>query len=129
VPLPTTTPLLITSAAVLAAGADDLTQSGFLQYGAFGSMLIGLAWWVKKRIDDGDANYRRSLEEVEKRALRFEDDNRRLYQMMGEQMFPALGKATDVMAAAMSIMAEIKNRDDIARAVEKSRRRDDTDGN
>jgi hypothetical protein len=59
------------------------------------------------------------------RSKRLEDDNRRLYQIMAEQMVPALTKATSAVIDATAVMGEIKRANEIAAAVEEVRRKRD----
>jgi hypothetical protein len=104
---------MMASLIFLAAAASPPTVEGiFLQYGLIGAVALVLGIFA-----------RRAINSTEARAQRLEDDNRRLYQMMTDQMIPALTKATEAVADATAIMAEIRRQAEIESAVEAARRR------
>ncbi len=65
---------------------------------------------------------RNAIKATEARAQRLEEDNRRLYQIMTDSMIPALTKATEAVADATAIMAEIRKQAEINAAVEAARK-------
>lgn len=86
-------------------------ESILLNLGLPGVVILALAWYARANIKSTD-----------ERAKRLEDDNRRLYQIMADQMIPALTKATTAVADATAVMGEIKRRDEISAAVEAARK-------
>jgi hypothetical protein len=102
---------------LLAAATSGATsiEGIFLQYGLIGAIALVLGVYAKRAIDA-----------TEQRARRLEDDNRRLYQIMADQMIPALTKATDAVADATAVITEIRRRDEINAAVEAARRARDS---
>lgn len=107
-------PDLVTALTVLAATGSNsaLTIEGILlNLGLPGVVIIALAVYAKNK--DKIA---------EERNRRLEDDNRRLYQIMTDQMIPALTKANDTMVNAATLMADIKNREERQAAIEEARR-------
>lgn len=101
---------------ILAATASNLSVEGiFLQYGLIGAVALVLGFYAQ-----------RAIKATEERAKRLEDDNRRLYGIMSDQMIPALTKATGAVSDATAVMTEIRKREEINAAVEAARRvRDD----
>lgn len=92
----------------LAANSSPVTiESILLNLGLPGVVILVLGFYARATIKAG-----------EERNRRLEDDNRRLYQLMAEQMMPALTKATDAVTDYTLLMGEIKRRDEIAAAVE-----------
>jgi hypothetical protein len=105
---------MIVSLLLLAAATtgSPSIEGIFLQYGLIGAIALILGIFA-----------RRAIASTEARAQRLEEDNRRLYQMMAEQMVPALTKATEAVVDATAIMAEIKHRADIETAIAEAARR------
>lgn len=90
---------------LLAAASDggELTIEGvLLQLGLPGIVIMALAWYAK-----------RTITEAEARAKRFEDDNRRLYTLIAEQMMPALTKSTSSVDRATALLSDIDERERI----------------
>lgn len=95
-----------------AAAASNVSIEGiFLQYGVIGVVALVLGYYA-----------RNAIKATEERAKRLEDDNRRLYQIMADQMIPALTKATGAVLDATAVMTEIRKREEINAAVEAARR-------
>lgn len=95
-------------AAYLAAANSPITVEGILlNLGLPGVVILVLGFYARTTIKGG-----------EERARRLEDDNRRLYQLMADQMMPALTKATDAVTDYTLLMSEIRRREEIAAAVE-----------
>lgn len=100
----------------VAADSPAVSIEGiFLQYGLVGAVALVLGFYA-----------RNAIKNTELRAQRLEEDNRRLYQIMADQMIPALTKATGAVNEATVIMAEIKRREEINAAVEAARARAET---
>lgn len=105
----------MTQASVLAVAAEETVgatsiEGMFLQYGLIGAIAFALGIYAL-----------RTIKATEARAQRLEEDNRRLYQIMAEQMIPALTKATDAVGDATIVMAEIRKQAEIDAAVESAR--------
>lgn len=83
----------------------------FLQYGLIGAVALILGFFA-----------RNTIKATEARAARLEEDNRRLYSLMAEQMIPALTKATGAVSDATAVMSDLRKQAEIAAAVEASRR-------
>jgi hypothetical protein len=98
---------------LLAAAANGVgsVEGVFLQYGLIGAVALVLGFYA-----------RNAIKATEERARRLEDDNRRLYTIMADQMIPALTKATDAVALATVVMTEIRKREEINAAVEAAKR-------
>ena len=105
--------MLASLLAFAVAAADTPSIEGiFLQYGLIGAVALILGFFA-----------RRAINSTEARADRLEADNRRLYQMMTDQMIPALTKATEAVVDATSIMAELKHQAEIETAIAEAARR------
>ncbi len=96
---------------LIAAGIPTSIEGIFLQYGLIGAVALALGIYARS-----------AIKSTEDRAQRLEDDNRRLYGIMAEQMVPALTKATEAVADASTIMSEIRKQAEINAAVEAARR-------
>jgi hypothetical protein len=97
---------------LLAAAATVPSIEGiFLQYGLIGAVALALGLFS-----------RGAIAETKQRAQRLEDDNRRLYQIMTDQMIPALTKATDAVSDCTAVMSEVRRREEINAAVEAARK-------
>lgn len=97
---------------LLAAPSTTTSIEGiFLQYGLIGAVALILGFYA-----------RNAIKSTEARAQRLEEDNRRLYQIMADQMIPALTKATGAVSDATAVMTEIRKRDEINAAIEAARR-------
>jgi hypothetical protein len=105
---------MIISLAWLAEAASSIPsiEGIFLQYGLIGAIALTLGIYARSTIKSTEA-----------RAQRLEDDNRRLYQMMTDQVIPALTKATEAVADATTVIAEIRKQAEINSAVEAAQRR------
>ncbi len=97
----------------IAADGTPSVEGIFLQYGVIGAVALALGGFAINTIKD-----------LRERATRLEEDNRRLYTMMAEQLMPALTKSVDALETATTIMSEIRKRDEINAAVEAAKRRD-----
>jgi hypothetical protein len=96
---------------IAAASGGASIESILLNLGLPGVVILALGIYARTTIKStGD------------RANRLEEDNRRLYQIMADQMIPALTKATSAVIDATAVMAEIRKRDEINAAVEAARR-------
>lgn len=90
----------------LAAAADATSIEGiFLQYGLIGAVALALGIYARSAIKG-----------TEERARRLEDDNRKLYQIMTDQMIPALTRATDTTMEATEVLTDIQRRDEHEKA-------------
>lgn len=83
----------------------------FLQYGLIGAVAFALGLYARS-----------AIKATEDRCRRLEEDNRRLYQIMSDQMVPALTKASAAVVDATAVLAEVKKRGEIDAAVEAARR-------
>src|SRR4051812_14433736 len=93
-------------------GGTPLTIEGILlNLGLPGVVILALGVYA-----------RGTIKEAQERSRRLEDDNRRIYGIMTEQMIPALTKANDTMVEAISIMTEIKAREEKQSAIDEARR-------
>lgn len=123
---------------LLLAATDDggSIEAVFLQYGLIGAVALGLALYSRSAIKSTEERARRLEEEnrrlyqimadqmvPEERAKRLEEDNRRLYGIMADLFVPALTKAAQAVVDATAIMAEIRKRDEIHAAVEAAARK------
>ncbi len=103
---------MLAELAKAAASGSSLTLEGILlNLGLPGVVILALGFYARNAIKNTEA-----------RADRLEEDNRRLYQMMTESMIPALTKATEAVADATAIMAEIRKQGEIHAAVEAARK-------
>lgn len=92
--------------------ATPLTVEGILlSLGLPGVVILGLGIYANSTIKAG-----------RERERRLEDDNRRLYQLMAEQMMPALTKATDAVTGYTVLMTEMRKREEISAAVDAARK-------
>lgn len=98
-------------AAEAAATSPVTIESILLNLGLPGVVILALGFYA-----------RNTIKSTEARAERLEEDNRRLYQIMSDQMIPALTKATDAVGDASIIMAEIRKQAEINAAVEAARK-------
>jgi hypothetical protein len=94
-----------------ATGGDASIESILLNLGLPGVVILALGIYA-----------RATIKATEARSTRLEEDNRRLYQIMADQMIPALTKAAGAVIDATAVMAEIRKRDEINAAVEAARR-------
>lgn len=101
----------VTAAATAVGSTTTSIEAIFLQYGLIGAVALVLGFYARNAIKGTEA-----------RAARLEDDNRRLYGIMTDQMIPALTKATDAVAESTAVMTEIRRRDEINSAVEAARK-------
>lgn len=95
-----------------AADAPPLTVEGILlSLGLPGVVILGLAIYARGQI-----------KATEERCRRLEDENRRLNQIMAEQMMPALTRATDTTMEATNVLTEISRREERQAAIDEARR-------
>lgn len=107
--------LVLADAGASAAGSTPITIEGvLLNLGLPGVVILALGIYARSTIKSTEA-----------RADRLEEDNRRLYQIMTDSMIPALTKATEAVADATTIMAEIRKQAEINAAVEAARKHHD----
>lgn len=97
--------------ALFAAAATTGIEGIFLQYGLIGAVALVLGFYA-----------RGAIKATEERARRLEEDNRRLYQIMADQMIPALTRATDTTMEATGVLTEINRREEKQAAVDEARR-------
>lgn len=92
-------------------GTATSIEGIFLQYGLIGAVALILGFYARSQIRATEA-----------RAQRLEEDNRRLYQIMFDQMIPTLTKANDTIGLATEMFAEEKHQREKQAAVEEARR-------
>jgi hypothetical protein len=99
-------------ALVAAAASPNLSFEGILlNLGLPGVIIIALGWYARSTINT-----------ERERARRLEEDNRRLYNLMGEQFVPALTKSNETINQAIAVMVEIQRAEEKKAAVEEARR-------
>lgn len=109
---------VVAATAVLAdasGGIPTSIEGAFLQFGVVGAVALGLTIYA-----------RATTKATEERARRFEDDNRRLYTLMADQIMPALTRASDTIVNASSIITEFQRREEQRTAIEAARRQGGT---
>lgn len=95
----------------LADGTVTSVEGIFLQYGLIGAVAFVLGLYARS-----------AIRATEDRARRLEDDNRRLYQIMFDQMVPALQKANDTIAIAIDLFTEMKRTQERQIALDEARK-------
>jgi L-ribulose-5-phosphate 3-epimerase UlaE len=83
----------------------------FLQYGLIGAVALVLGLYARS-----------AIRATEERSRRLEDDNRRLYQIMFDQMVPALQKANDTIAIAIDLFTEMRRTQEREAAIDEARK-------
>ena len=102
---------------------DFLTSSIGIatQMGALGLIAFACAWLAKKFIDENNARTTRLEEITNARALRLEDENRKLNELIREQLVPALTASTAAIENCMRMIAEGQRREELARELDRRR--------
>lgn len=101
----------LTGLLAAAATTTPTVESILLSLGLPGVVILALGIYA-----------RGSIKASEERARRLEDDNRRIYQIMTDQMIPALTRATDTTMEATSVIAEMNRHEEKRAAIEEARR-------
>lgn len=98
--------------AALAATPASSVEGVVLQYGLLGALFLGLVWWANKQINAKD-----------ERIKRYEDNERRIQDIMVEQLIPALTKSEMILVEATAVLADWKRREGIAAAIDEAKRK------
>lgn len=102
---------MTTELLIAAADGSVSIESVLLNLGLPGVVILALGMFAWAVIKDYKA-----------RLARIEDDNRRLYQIMSDQMIPALTKANSTIVDAVEVLSDIRRREDKQAALEEARR-------
>lgn len=98
-------------AAAAATNGPTTLEGILLSLGLPGVVILALGIYARSQIKATDD-----------RARRLEDDNRRLYQIMTDQMIPALTRATDITMEATTLLGDINKQQERQAAIDEARR-------